>query len=309
MPVIELLQAVPSLQIVIAFLLGLVVGSFLNVVIHRLPIMMQREWRQQCAELAAEDLSPVGALIAQRATLATYNLVVPRSACPHCGTPIPGWHNIPVLSYLLLRGRCAACASRISLRYPVVEVLTGALSAAVGWKFGLSWEVLPALCFTWALIALAAIDFDHQLLPDDITLPLLWLGLLISLFAPGTLSQSFPTDPASSIIGAASGYLSLWLVFQAFRLLTGKEGMGYGDFKLFAAFGAWFGWQMLLLIILIAALTGALVGIALIALRRHGRGVPIPFGPYLAAAGWIALLWGPELIDRYLHLSGLRSAG
>jgi leader peptidase (prepilin peptidase)/N-methyltransferase len=309
MPVIELLQAVPSLQIVIAFLLGLVVGSFLNVVIHRLPIMMQREWRQQCAELAAEDLSPVGALIAQRATLATYNLVVPRSACPHCGTPIPGWHNIPVLSYLLLRGRCAACATRISLRYPVVEVLTGALSAAVGWKFGLSWEVLPALCFTWALIALAAIDFDHQLLPDDITLPLLWLGLLISLFAPGTLSQSFPTDPASSIIGAASGYLSLWLVFQAFRLLTGKEGMGYGDFKLFAAFGAWFGWQMLLLIILIAALTGALVGIALIALRRHGRGVPIPFGPYLAAAGWIALLWGPELIDRYLHLSGLRSAG
>jgi leader peptidase (prepilin peptidase)/N-methyltransferase len=309
MPVIELLQAVPSLQIVIAFLLGLVVGSFLNVVIHRLPIMMQREWRQQCAELAAEDLSPVGALIAQRATLATYNLVVPRSACPHCGTPIPGWHNIPVLSYLLLRGRCAACATRISLRYPVVEVLTGALSAAFGWKFGLSWEVLPALCFTWALIALAAIDFDHQLLPDDITLPLLWLGLLISLFAPGTLSQSFPTDPASSIIGAASGYLSLWLVFQAFRLLTGKEGMGYGDFKLFAAFGAWFGWQMLLLIILIAALTGALVGIALIALRRHGRGVPIPFGPYLAAAGWIALLWGPELIDRYLHLSGLRSAG
>jgi leader peptidase (prepilin peptidase)/N-methyltransferase len=286
-----------------------VVGSFLNVVIHRLPIMMQREWRQQCAELAAEDLSPVGEPIAQRATLAPYNLIVPRSACPHCGTPIPGWHNIPVLSYLLLRGRCAACATRISPRYPVVEVLTGAFSAAVAWKFGLSWEVLPALFFTWALIALAAIDFDHQLLPDDVTLPLLWLGLLISLFPPGTVSQSFPTDPVSSIIGAASGYLSLWLVFQAFRLLTGKEGMGYGDFKLFAAFGAWFGWQMLLLIILIAALTGALVGIALIALRRHGRGVPIPFGPYLAAAGWIALMWGPELIDRYLHVSGLRGAG
>jgi leader peptidase (prepilin peptidase)/N-methyltransferase len=305
MPVIELLQAVPSLQIVIAFLLGLMVGSFLNVVIHRLPIMMERQWHQQCAELAAADLSPVGELIAQRATRATYNLVVPRSACPHCGTPIPGWHNIPVLSYLLLRGRCAACATHISLRYPLVELLTAALSAAVGWKFGLSWEVLAALFFTWSLIALAAIDLDHQLLPDDITLPLLWLGLLISLFLPGTVSQSFPVDPASSIIGAASGYLSLWIVFQAFKLLTGKEGMGYGDFKLFAAFGAWFGWQMLLLIILIAALTGALVGIALIALRRHGRGVPIPFGPFLAAAGWIALMWGPELIDRYFKLSGL----
>jgi leader peptidase (prepilin peptidase)/N-methyltransferase len=305
MPVIELLQAVPSLQIVIAFLLGLMVGSFLNVVIHRLPIMMERQWRQQCAELAAADLSPVGELIAQRATRATYNLVVPRSACPHCGTPIPGWHNIPVLSYLLLRGRCAACATHISLRYPLVELLTAALSAAVGWKFGLSWEVLAALFFTWSLIALAAIDLDHQLLPDDITLPLLWLGLLISLFLPGTVSQSFPVDPASSIIGAVSGYLSLWIVFQAFKLLTGKEGMGYGDFKLFAAFGAWFGWQMLLLIILIAALTGALVGIALIALRRHGRGVPIPFGPFLAAAGWIALMWGPELIDRYFKLSGL----
>ena len=315
MPMIELLGTTPALQILIAFLLGLVVGSFLNVVIHRLPIMMEREWRQQCAELAAEDVhaareqgSPAEVVPASTAVPA-FNLVVPRSACPSCGTQIHGWHNIPVVSYLLLGGRCAACGTPISLRYPLVELLTGVLSAAVAWRFGLSWTVLPALVLTWSLVALAAIDLDRQLLPDDITLPLLWLGLLISLCEPGSASRAIPVDPASSIIGAAAGYLSLWSVFQVFKLLTGKEGMGYGDFKLFAAFGAWFGWQMLLLIILLAAIAGAVVGIALIALRRHGRGVPIPFGPYLAAAGWVALMWGPELIERYLQLSGLRGSG
>jgi leader peptidase (prepilin peptidase)/N-methyltransferase len=275
--------------------------------------MMEREWRRQCAELGAEEQHAAGeqegaslASLSPPAATPAFNLVVPRSACPSCGAQIHGWHNIPVLSYLLLRGRCAACGTNISLRYPLVELFTGVLSAAVAWKFGLSWELLAALVFTWSLIALAAIDLDRQLLPDDLTLPLLWLGLVISLLDPGSPLRSIPVDPASSIIGAAAGYLSLWSVFHVFKLLTGKEGMGYGDFKLFAAFGAWFGWQMLLLIILLAAIAGAAVGIVLIVLRRHGRGVPIPFGPYLAGAGWIALMWGPELVDRYLHLSGLR---
>ena len=314
MPLIELLEAAPALQIAVAFLLGLIVGSFLNVVIYRLPLMMERDWRRQCAELAAEDerqaagdpphVAPIHA-----AAVPAFNLVVPGSTCPACKAPISAWHNIPILSYLLLRGRCAACGAHISLRYPLVELLAGVLSAAVAWKFGLSWQTLASLAFTWSLVALAAIDFDRQLLPDSITLPLLWIGLLISLSEPGPAIRSIPVDPSSSIVGAAAGYLSLWSVFHLFKLLTGKDGMGYGDFKLFAAFGAWFGWQMLLLIILLAALTGAVVGIALIALRRHGRGVPIPFGPYLAAAGWVALMWGPELVDRYLHLSGLRGTG
>ena len=311
MPMIELLQAAPALQIAIALVLGLLIGSFLNVVIHRLPVMMEGEWRRQCAELAAEDAARGGALAqpAEPAALPPFNLVVPGSSCPACRAPIRAWQNIPILSYLLLRGRCAACGVRIAWRYPLVELLTGLLSAAVAWKFGLAWETLAALVFTWSLVALAGIDFDRQLLPDSITLPLLWLGLLISLCDPISTGRSIPVDAASSIIGAAGGYLSLWSVFHVFRLLTGKEGMGYGDFKLFAAFGAWFGWQMLLLIILLAAVTGAVVGIALIALRRHGREVPIPFGPYLAAAGWVALMWGPELVERYLHLSGLNAPG
>ena len=316
MTVVELLQSSPVLLAGIAFLLGLVIGSFLNVVIYRLPIMMDRDWRRQCAELAAEadghaagSKTPASAQLQRDAAARPFNLVVPRSSCPACKAQIRAWHNIPILSYALLRGRCAACGARISLRYPVVELLTGVLSAVITWHFGFTWEAAAALVFTWSLIALSGIDLDHQLLPDSITLPLLWLGLLISLGEPSDPGFSVPVDPRSSIIGAAVGYLSLWSVFHAFKLLTGKEGMGYGDFKLFAVFGAWFGWQMLLLIILLAAFTGAVAGIALIALRRHGREVPIPFGPYLAAAGWIALLWGPQLIERYLHLSGLRGAG
>ncbi len=315
MTVVELLQTSPVLFTGMVFLLGLAIGSFLNVVIYRLPLMIESEWRRQCAELATEDeLRASGGKTTVPAPSrakgeATFNLVVPRSSCPSCKARIAAWQNIPLASYLLLRGRCAACGARISMRYPIVELLTGILSAVVAWRFGFSWEALAALVFTWSLIALSVIDFDHQLLPDGITLPLLWLGLLISLW--GTTSSTFaiPADPRSSIIGAAAGYVSLWSVFHVFKLLTGKEGMGYGDFKLFAAFGAWFGWQMLLLIILLAAFTGAAVGIVLIVTRRQGREVPIPFGPYLAAAGWIALLWGPQLLERYLHLSGLRGAG
>lgn len=312
MTVVELLQSSPVLITGAAFVFGLVIGSFLNVVIYRLPIMMDREWRKQCAELTADDGAHAAGNRAttspqhQRdATEKSFNLVVPRSACPACKAQIHAWHNIPLVSYLLLRGRCAACGTHISLRYPIIELLTGVLSAAVVWHFGLSWEAAAALILTWSLVALAGIDIDDQLLPDSITLPLLWLGLLISMGAASAQGWSIPADPRSSIIGAAAGYLSLWSVFHAFRLLTGKEGMGYGDFKLFAVFGAWFGWQMLLLIILLAAFTGAVVGIVLIVLRRQGRDVPIPFGPYLAAAGWIALLWGPQIVERYLHLSGL----
>jgi leader peptidase (prepilin peptidase)/N-methyltransferase len=296
----------------IALLLGLVVGSFLNVVIYRLPIMMDRDWRRQCAELAMEGGEhaaggklPATAHLQRDAAAKPFNLVVPRSRCPSCQVQIRALHNIPVLSFFLLRGRCASCGARISPRYPIVEFLTGVLSAVIAWHFGFTWEAAAALVLTWSLIALSGIDLDHQLLPDSITLPLLWLGLLISLTNADASRFSIPADPQSSIIGAAAGYLSLWSVFHAFRLLTGKEGMGYGDFKLFAAFGAWFGWQMLLPIILLAAFTGAAVGITLIVLRRRGRDVPIPFGPYLAAAGWIALLWGPQIVERYRQASGL----
>lgn len=231
---------------------------------------------------------------------------MPRSSCPACKAPIRAWQNIPLVSYAILRGRCAACGARISLRYPIVELLTGVASAAVAWHYGFGWETAGALIVTWSLIALSGIDFDTQYLPDNITLPLVWLGLLASLTFAGDTSNAFPVDPRSSIIGALAGYLSLWSVYHLFRLLTGKEGMGYGDFKLLAALGAWLGWQMLPLIILLAAFTGAVVGIVLIVMRRHGRDVPISFGPYLAAAGWIALMWGPEIVDRYLHMAGWR---
>lgn len=336
----QLLQANPALLIAIVVVLGLLVGSFLNVVIHRLPLMMERDWRQQCAELDAvrADVSAAApapgietahrdettglsvqytqaatgsvsqvhsAFASQPATEPTLNLLTPRSRCPKCHTTIHAWQNVPVVSYLLLRGRCAGCGTHISLRYPLVELLSGVLSGLVAWRFGFSWELAAALLFTWSLIALSGIDIDHQLLPDSITLALLWLGLLLSLAYNPQSTFSMPVDPRSSIVGAAAGYLSLWSVFHVFRLLTGKEGMGYGDFKLFAVFGAWFGWQMLLLVILLAAAAGAFIGIGLILLKRHGRDIPIPFGPYLAAAGWIALMWGPQLIERYLHLSGL----
>jgi len=273
-------------------------------VIHRVPLMLEREWHSQAEEIlrGKEDVGLKPDL--QADPHRKYNLVVPRSACPKCGARITAAQNIPVVSYLLLGGKCASCGAKISMRYPLVELGTAVLSALVAWKFGFVWYTATALLLTWMLIGLTGIDIDHQLLPDSMTLPLVWLGLLLSLAATGI---GLPVDPRSSIIGAAAGYLSLWSVYHVFRLLTGKEGMGYGDFKLFAALGAWLGWQMLLPIILLAAFTGAVLGILMIALRGRDRNIPIPFGPYLAAAGWIALMWGDQLVSTYLHLAGVSS--
>lgn len=285
----EFLAGSPLLVVIESALLGLIVGSFLNVVIHRLPKMMMRDWRLQCHEL--QGTTPVDA------DMEPYNLNVPRSHCPGCHHAISIWENIPVISYLILRGRCKECGQRISIRYPLIETLTAVLSALVAWQFGFSWQTAAALLLTWALVPLIFIDLEHQLLPDDITLPLLWLGLGLSLFG-------IFTDPASAILGAMAGYLSLWSVYIAFKLLTGKEGMGYGDFKLLALFGAWLGWQAVPLIIILSSLVGSIVGITLILLRRHQRDIPIPFGPYLAAAGWIALMWGDSIINSYLNWLG-----
>lgn len=268
-------------------LLGLMVGSFLNVVIHRLPKMMEREWRAQCEEFLFPDKPP------SEEVAPSYNLVVPRSACPGCGRRIGALENVPILSYLVLRGRCKGCGIRISPRYPLVEALTGALSVAVASQFGVSAVAFFALLLVWTLVALAFIDADTTLLPDDITLPLLWLGLLVNAFGVFTTLHA-------AVIGAAAGYLILWLVFWGFKLLTGKDGMGYGDFKLLAALGAWLGWQMLPVIILLSAAVGALVGIAGIIFLGREKGAKLPFGPYLAAAGFIALLWGKALTTWYL---------
>lgn len=287
--------------IVLMLVLGLLVGSFLNVVIHRLPIMMEREWQAQAREIVGTNsYDPPRAAPLEAGP---YNLVVPRSACPKCGAMITALQNIPVISYLFLGGACANCGTRISIRYPLIELFTGVLSAAVAWKFGVTWYCGAALVLTWALVALSAIDIDHQLLPDDITLPLLWIGLLLSL-APTLPAFGLPVDAQSSILGAVFGYASLWSVYKLFKWLTGKEGMGYGDFKLLAALGAWLGWQMLLLIILVSAFVGATVGLSLIAFRGRDRNVPIPFGPYLAAAGWVALMWGEELVGVYTRSLG-----
>ncbi|HEY2591944.1 MAG TPA: A24 family peptidase [Steroidobacteraceae bacterium] len=307
MPLTAALSSSPPFFIAMCLILGLIVGSFLNVVIHRLPIMLEREWREQCEELAREHAAPVPhAASAPHPAREPYNLVVPRSACPTCKAPIRAWQNVPIVSWLLLRGRCAACGARVSVRYPLVEALTGVLSAAVAWKLGFGWPAAAALVLTWFLVALAFIDVDHQLLPDNLTLPLLWLGLLLSLWGPQPGGAPVPVDLRSSLIGAAAGYLSLWCVFHAFRLLTGKEGMGYGDFKLLAALGAWLGWQMLLPVILVAAAVGAVTGIVILAVQGKDRSTPIPFGPYLAAAGWLMLLFGHELVARYLGLFGAR---
>jgi leader peptidase (prepilin peptidase)/N-methyltransferase len=302
------LQEIPALLIGSAFLLSLLVGSFLNVVIHRLPVMLDRQWRSQAEEMLADSGNAAPELQADPASAAPpakYNLVTPRSACPHCGAPVRAHQNIPLVSYLLLGGKCASCQARISPRYPIVELVTALLSAAVVWRFGFHWQSVAALFVTWALVALTVIDLDHQILPDAITLPLLWLGLLTSLAWHAGLAPPLPTDPRSAILGAVAGYLILWSVYWAFKLLTGKEGMGYGDFKLFGALGAWLGWQMLPLVLLLSAFTGAVVGIALIVARGRDRNIPIPFGPYLAAAGWIALMWGPQIVGGYLSLSGL----
>lgn len=275
------------------FLLGLVIGSFLNVVIYRLPIMMEREWREQCHALLNASATGGSPDAVKENSSPRYNLVVPRSCCPNCKHLISAWDNIPVLSYVLLRGRCRHCDAEIPVRYPIVELVTGLMSAVIAWKFGYSWAALAALVLTWALIALSVIDLDHQLLPDDITLPLIWAGLLLSLY------HVF-SSPQDSIIGGAVGYLSLWLIYHAFRLFTGKEGMGFGDFKLFALFGTWLGWQCLPLVILLSSFVGAVVGVSMILFRGRDRNLPIPFGPYIAAAGWIYLLFGDSIMGFYL---------
>lgn len=270
-------------------LFGLLVGSFLNVVIYRLPLMMQRSWRKDCQEyleLASDQDSE------------TFNLVLPLSRCPGCNAPIKPYQNVPVISYIFLGGKCANCSNPISLRYPLIEAFTGLTSFIIAWHFGCTPETLFALFLTWSLISLSFIDIDHQLLPDSITLPCLWLGLFLSVFG-------LFTDSHASIIGAIAGYLVLWSIFHLFKLLTGKEGMGYGDFKLLALFGAWLGWQFLPAIILLSSLVGAVVGIAMIVFSGHNRNKPIPFGPYLAAAGWIALIWGAKINQFYLDIAGL----
>lgn len=266
-------------------LVGLVVGSFLNVVIYRLPRMLELSWQQQCAEARGEPLSAPS----------SFNLFWPPSHCPGCEHRIGVLENIPVLSYLMLKGRCRACGHRIGLRYPLVEVLSALLSVLAAWHFGPGWTAMGALLFLWVMLALTVIDLRTLLLPDDLTLFLLWAGLAVNLSG-----QFVPLE--SAVIGAMAGYLSLWLVYWSFKLVTGKEGMGYGDFKLLAAIGAWLGWQMLPLTLLLSSVVGALVGIALILFQGRGRDVPIPFGPYLAAAGVLALFWGETLTRHYLGL-------
>ena len=285
---LEAFEEIPWLLPLCLLLLGLVVGSFLNVVIYRLPLMMESRWRKDCCELLEMKAEPASTPL----TLAT-----PNSHCPQCEAPIRPWQNIPVVSYLLLGGKCANCGVPISARYPAVELFTGLATVLLSVYFELSPALLGAILLTWSLIALTAIDFDHQLLPDDITLPLLWLGLLFNIW--GTFASL-----QDAVIGAMAGYLTLWGVYWLFKLLTGKEGMGYGDFKLLAALGAWLGWQALPLIILLSSLVGAICGIILMLVMGRGREIPLAFGPYLAVAGWIALLWGDEITARYLGTLG-----
>ncbi|MBL8260510.1 MAG: prepilin peptidase [Candidatus Competibacteraceae bacterium] len=290
MPLLEPLAASQALFTVLAILLGLMVGSFLNVVIYRLPSIMERQWRAQCAELLEQPDPDAGKPV--------LSLWGPRSQCPQCGHLITAVENIPLVSFIRQRGRCAHCRAAISIRYPLVELASGILAGIVAWKFGFGWPAAAALVFTWILLAASAIDFQHQLLPDDLVLPLLWLGLATALFG------WFAPLP-SAVIGAMAGYLSLWSVYQAFRLLTGKEGMGHGDFKLLAALGAWTGWEYLVTIVILSSMVGALFGVALILFRGRDRQVPMPFGPFLAAAGWIALLWGESINRIYLNWLGL----
>jgi leader peptidase (prepilin peptidase)/N-methyltransferase len=286
MTIVQTFQAYPVLFATIAGIFGLAIGSFLNVVVHRLPKMLERRWRAELAELDGQ---------AAAAHDAPYNLAVPRSQCPKCGHRITALENIPLVSYLALRGKCSACKAPISPRYFVVEALTGLLTGFVAWRYGFTLSAAAALIFVWGMIALAFIDLDTFYLPDDVTLPLLWAGLLVNV-------AGIFVDLPSAVLGAASGYLALWLVFWAYKFATGKEGMGFGDFKLLAAIGAWLGWKMLPVVILLSSFMGALIGIALIVFARHGRNTPIPFGPYLALGGLVALFWGQALVDYYLNL-------
>jgi len=298
----------PITAIIMVGIIGLIIGSFLNVVIARLPKMMERDWRAQCTEILAQPptwmpptIFPVynylralkGQSPAWTPPTTSFNLVTPRSHCPHCGHLITAVENIPVLSYLWQRGRCTECRKTIALRYPLVEILSAILAVITAWHFGFNWQLGGALVFTWALLAASVIDYDHQLLPDEIILPMLWLGILCNLFG-------LYTDLESSVIGAMAGYMSLWTVFWIFKVITGKEGMGYGDFKLLAMLGAWGGWQGLLMVVFLSSLAGAIIGISLILWHQHQQSQPFAFGPYLAIAGWINLLWGTQIMEWYL---------
>lgn len=290
MPITDSLANSPLALTLCALLLGLCVGSFLNVVIHRLPIMLNRDWQTQAREMLNLPPEPKPA---------TYNLILPHSTCPHCAHKIRSWENIPLISYVILKGKCAGCKARISPRYPLVELAAGVLSAYVAWHFGFTWQTGAFLLLTWGLLAMSMIDADHQILPDALVLPLLWLGLIVN-------SQSLFASLEDALWGAVIGYLSLWLVFWAFKLVTGKEGMGYGDFKLLAMLGAWGGWQILPLTILLSSLVGAVLGVIMLKMRNAQTSTPIPFGPYLAIAGWIALLWGDQITTSYMQFAGFR---
>lgn len=278
----------PAFYLATVFLFCLMVGSFLNVVILRLPVMMKKEWREECCEFLELNTE-------EESRSPTFNLILPRSRCPNCQHLITALENIPVISYLFLKGRCRKCGTRISLRYPAIELLTALASVSVAYYFGVTIQTLFAVILTWALITLSFIDIDEQLLPDNITLPFLWLGILLNLFGIFTTLQA-------SVIGAILGYGTLWTVYIVFKLVTGKEGMGHGDFKLLALLGAWFGWQVLPLIIVMSSLVGAVIGIAMIVIKSRDRTIPIPFGPYLAIAGWISMIWGNYIMAAYLNL-------
>lgn len=292
---LELIRESAPLFIAVVFAFSLLIGSFLNVVIHRLPIMMEREWREQARELA--DTPPETDLPEGR-----FDLLVPSSHCPSCGALISAWQNIPVISYLLLRGRCANCKSSISAHYPLVEFMTAVLAATTAWHFGPGWEALLAIVLTMTLLSITMIDAGTQLIPDAIVLPLMWLGLAMSLYHPLPGATTLFIEPSDAIVGAMAGYLSLWSVFWLFKLVTGKDGMGYGDFKLLAALGAWLGWQQLPIIILMSAVVGVALNVGMIITRGKDRSIPIPFGPYLAGAGWITMIWGETIKNTYIDL-------
>ena len=290
MPLSNLLASSPLAFVICALVLGLLVGSFLNVVIYRLPIMLDRDWKSQSREMLSLPAEPEPD---------TFNLMLPHSRCPHCAHKIRAWENLPVISYLFLGGKCSSCKAPISKRYPIVELACGLLSAFIAWHFGFGWQAAAMLVLAWGLLAMSLIDADHQLLPDALVLPLLWLGLIVNTFG-------LFTNLHDALWGAVAGYMSLWLVFWLFKLVTGKEGMGYGDFKLLAMLGAWGGWQILPLTILLSSLVGAVLGLIMLRLRNATTSTPIPFGPYLAIAGWIALLWGGQITDTYMQFAGFR---
>ena len=297
MAILELLRQNPAFLITVCVILGMLVGSFLNVVIYRLPIMMQRDWKQQCCEFLEIPVPAETEADATAAHWKKFNLAFPESHCPNCNHKIKAWQNIPVVSYLLLGGKCSNCKQSISWRYPGIEFVNGVLSGLVAFTFGPTWLTLAVLILTWSLVVLTLIDFDHQLLPDDITIPLLWLGLLVN-----ALNLGMGVSLYDAVVGAMIGYLSLWFFYWAFKLLTGKEGMGYGDFKLLAALGAWMGWQSLLPIIILSSLVGAIWGVLMILLMGRDKSVPMPFGPYLAGAGFIMLIWGTEISRVYVSI-------